>query len=117
MYHHQRKANSYNYGPSNTRQNRQIFLNNTNAVVVTDLGNGFLMYKWGRFIISPNENVSIILSPGPGEKVIAGGYGNNASFIPTLIANQPAESRKWVVIVKNSNPGSADMDFTLVAKK
>lgn len=101
------------FPPSEHR--RTIDLTPSNASSISDLGNGFWLYQWGKQVLNPNDYSSVFLNPYSGQKVVSAGYETESSGTPiTILSNSPLSAsiwRFWLVSTRSANVG-----FSLISK-
>ncbi|NEZ45466.1 hypothetical protein [Paenibacillus alvei] len=112
----------YNNHPSPTvlppkEYRRSIDLSPTNASNISDLGNGFYLYRWGKQVFNPKEYSTVYLHPYDGHKVISAGYDSDSAAAPiTFLSNYPLTTSIWSFWLVNTSSINANVSFHLISK-
>ncbi|UYY98714.1 hypothetical protein OJ967_25770 [Peribacillus frigoritolerans] len=100
------------------RQRRREIALSPYAATRTDLGDGFMSYKWEGELINHNEYLTAYMEV-PGMKVISGGWYISDFSTAYAIESYPSRPEQWVITVFNGRSGSPSprkVSFHLIAK-
>ncbi|MHA4257545.1 hypothetical protein ACX17C_00580 [Bacillus cereus] len=94
---------------------REINLS-TGSASSTDLGNGFMSFRWEGYDINTDEYLTVFLN-APGMKVISGGWAPKDYAPLYAMESFPRRTDQWVITAYNQAPGGPrPITFYLIAK-
>ncbi|KXY21230.1 hypothetical protein [Bacillus cereus] len=96
---------------------REIHLSPGSAAQ-TDLGNGFMSFRWSSAEINTDEYLAAFLN-APGMKVISGGWAPRDYAPLYAMESFPRKTDQWVITAFNPEPGigrARPIEFFLIAK-